>query len=86
MGLLNKFNNDGSYYTVAYTPQQPNTPLATDLSNMHYYSVGRTQYLNEVNDGYMLYDDRTPNTLPQTTQLSINNGYTPSQYIYNLPQ
>jgi len=89
MGLLDKFNDGGSSYTVFYTSNQPNTVLATNLSPMHYYSVGQSQYFAETNDGYILYDDKTPNMLPQTSLLSFNNGGAISsevQYILNQPQ
>ena len=53
---------------------------------MHYYSVGRNEYFGDINNSYQFYDDGTNNMLPQTSQLSRNSGYTPSQYINNQPQ
>ncbi len=86
MGLLDRFNNDGSNYTSYNTAGQPNTTLATNQSSLHYYSVGRNELFQDVNNSYQQYDDGTSNTLPQPSQLDINNGYTPFQYRYNLPE
>jgi len=86
MGLYNMYFSDESNLATYNTAGQPNTILATNQSQMHYYSVGRNEYFGDINNSYQFYDDGTNNMLPQTSQLSRNNGYTPSQYINNQPQ
>ena len=77
--------NDGSNY-AAYNNGGPNTILATNQSPLHIYSVGREELFQEVNNNYQLYDDGVSNFLRQPSQLDRNNGYTPSQYLNNLPE
>ncbi len=86
MGLYNMYFNDGSNYAAYNTAGQPNTILATNQSPMHLYSVGRYEYWQDVNNGYQIYDDGVSNPLRQPSQLDRNNGYTPSQYLNNLPE
>lgn len=86
MGLLDMYFDDETNLASYNTAGQPNTILATNQSSMHYYSVGRNEYWQDVNNNYQAYDDGVSNNLPQTSQLSRNSGYTPSQYIYNQPQ
>jgi hypothetical protein len=87
MGLLNLFSEDGSNYSYGSQTGQPNTVLATNNSPMHYYSVGQNQYFAETNNGYMQYNDGSPNFLPQTSNLSFNNGNSiPTDIQYNLNQ
>lgn len=86
MGLLDKYLDDGSNYTTYNNAGQPNTVLATAQSNLHYYSVGRFELMQDVNNSYQQYDDGVPNPLPMPSQLDISNGYTPFQYQYNLPE
>jgi len=86
MGLLSLFEDDGSNYASYNNAGQPNTILATNQSPLHYYSVGRDELFQEVNNGYQQYDDGVGNILPQPSQLDINNGYSPFQYRYNLPE
>ena len=86
MGLLYMYFDDETNLASYNTAGQPNTILATNQSSMHYYSVGRNEYWQDVNNNYQAYDDGVSNNLPQTSQLSRNSGYTPSQYIYNQPQ
>jgi hypothetical protein len=85
MGLYNMYFNDGSNY-AAYNNGGPNTILATNQSPLHIYSVGREELFQEVNNNYQLYDDGVSNFLRPPSQLDINNGYTPNQYRYNLPE
>jgi hypothetical protein len=86
MGLYDKYFDDGSNYAAYNTAGQPNTILATNQSPMHLYSVGRNEYWQETNNGYQVYDDGVSNPLRQPSQLDRNNGYTPSQYLNNLPE
>jgi hypothetical protein len=86
MGLLSLFEDDGSTYANGGQPGQPNTILATNQSQLHIYSVGRDELFQEVNNNLQAYDDGVTNFLHQPSQLDINNGYTPNQYRYNLPE
>lgn len=86
MGLLSLFVDDGSTYSGGGQPGQPNTILATNQSPLHIYSVGRDELFQEVNYGLQAYDDGVSNFLRPSSQLDINNGYTPSQYLNNLPE
>ena len=86
MGLYNMYFNDETNLAAYNTAGQPNTILATNQSNLHIYSVGREELFQEVNSGYQAYDDGVSNFLRQPSQLDRNNGYTPNQYIYNLPE
>ena len=45
-----------------------------------------TCLFQEVNYELQAYDDGVSNFLQQPSQLDLNNGYTPSQYINNLPE
>lgn len=86
MGLLSLFEDDGSTYSGGGQPGQPNTILATNQSPLHIYSVGRDELFQEVNYELQAYDDGVTNFLRPPSQLDINNGYTPNQYRYNLPE
>jgi hypothetical protein len=78
--------NDETSLAAYNTAGQPNTILATNQSPLHIYSVGRDELFQEVNNGLQAYDDGVSNFLQQPSQLDLNNGYTPSQYINNLPE
>jgi hypothetical protein len=86
MGLLSLFEDDGSNYSYGGQTGQPNTILATNQSPLHIYSVGREELYQEVNYGLQAYNDGVSNFLRPPSQLDINNGYTPNQYRYNLPE
>ena len=86
MGLYNMYFNDGSNYASYNNAGSPNTILATNQSPLHIYSVGREELFQEVNNNYQLYDDGVSNFLRPPSQLDLSNGYTPSQYRYNLPE
>ena len=79
MGLLDIYYDDETNLASYNTAGQPNNILATNQSQMHYYSVGRNEYFQDVNNSYQIYDDKTSNMLPQPSQLSRNSGYTPPQ-------
>ena len=86
MGLLDIFFDDGSNYSSGGNTGSPNTILATNQSPLHIYSVGREELFSEVNNGLQAYDDGVSNFLRPPSQLDLNNGYTPSQYLNNLPE
>lgn len=86
MGLLNLFQQDGSNYSGGGQTGQPNTILATNQSPLHIYSVGRDEYWQEVNNALQAYDDGVTNFVPMPSQLDLSNGYTPNQYLNNLPE
>jgi len=89
--LLNKLTKDGSRLTP-YDGATPDiNPLATQQSNLHADASGKPGYsvngnsFNRVNGFYQLYLDGTANTLPQPSQLDLND-VTPSKYLDNLPR
>jgi hypothetical protein len=91
MGLKDRLQQNGSSLT-AYDGTNPSVnPLTTNQSTLHAGASGQPGYSlsgansGTVNNQFQQYQDGSSNFLPQPSNLDLNNGFTPSQYLLNPP-
>jgi hypothetical protein len=91
MGLKDRLQQAGSSLTAYDGNTPPINPLATNQSTLHAIASGQPGYSvsginsNIVNGQYQQYQDGAPNSLPFPSNLDLNNGFTPFQYLNNPP-
>jgi hypothetical protein len=91
MGLKDRLQQNGSSLTAYDGFNPPVNPLTTNQSTLHADASGQPGYslsgvnASTVNGQYQQYQDGSPNSLPQPSNLDLNNGFTPSQYLQNPP-
>jgi hypothetical protein len=91
MGLKNRLQQLGSSLTAYDGSNPPVNPLATNQSTLHAGASGQTGYslsgvnASTVNGQYQQYQDGSPNSLPQPSNLDLNNGFDPPRYLQNPP-
>ena len=91
MGLKDRLEQNGSNLS-AYDGSTPGTNvLTTNQSTLHAGASGQPGYslsgadAGTVNNQFQIYQDGSSNFLPQPSNLDLNNGFTPSQYLLNPP-
>jgi hypothetical protein len=91
MGLKDRLQQNGSSLTAYDGSNPPFNPLTTNQSTLHAGASGQPGYslsganAGTVNNQFQAYQDGSSNFLPQPSNLDLNNGFTPSQYLQNPP-
>jgi len=91
MGLKDRLQQNGSSLTAYDGFNPPVNPLTTNQSTLHAGASGQPGYslsgadAGTVNGQYQQYQDGSPNSLPQPSNLDRNNGFDPPRYLQNPP-